>query len=237
MGANYNTILIPAFDRNALLGAITGFLAEHRAVVQQVEQQTRRGVPFATKAATVVLFGAPCVSGWLPVTAWGDGLIPDSYRSWNRENSMACWLSRVVGPVIYLFSQDSGYVAGYSVFAEGEQVEALTLPWKDGVAIDDDFRPSLPPPGKKTRLGESLGEPNFDYLRFARDYRSLEEATGSLVAKFAIDVHLMDPLHMTRGHGLAVDGGSYAQVELDGWTCITWRRRREPGASADRPRD
>ena len=87
-------------------------------------------------------------------------------------------------------------------------------------------------------LGELLGEPELDYQRFARGVRNLEEATGTLVAKFGLGVHLMDPLHMVRGLGLAVSRGRHVEVELEGWSCVTWRRSRaEPGAAPDRPRD
>jgi hypothetical protein len=165
-------------------------------------------------------------------------LIPDSYRFWNRDNPLARSLSRVLCPVIYLFSTNSGYVAGYSIFTNGEQVETQALPWKDGVALNEDDRPPLPPPGTKTALGEALGEPMFDYPRFARGFRSLEKATATLVAKFGSEAHLMDPLDMSRGYALAVDGGRTVRVELAGWTCVTWRRgRAEPGAPAYGGRD
>src|SRR5262245_21372906 len=145
MGANYNTILVSALGRNELLGAIAGFLAEHGAAIELVEQQERRGAPFATPSASTVLFGPPTASRWVPVTSWGDALI--GYPLWYTANPLAGWLSRTVSPVIYLFSLDSGCVAGYSVFLDGDQVEVQTLPAK--VDVDEpDFTPPLPPPAK-----------------------------------------------------------------------------------------
>jgi len=75
MGACYNTILVPALDRDAILGAVGRFLGEHGAKIVRVENQTHPGEPFATNSAKVVLFGSPSASGWLPITSWADGLI------------------------------------------------------------------------------------------------------------------------------------------------------------------
>src|SRR5436305_15149657 len=81
VGACYNTILLPSLGRDSLLGAITGYLAEHGAEVERVERQYRRGAPFATNPTKPVLFGPPSGSGWVPVTPWGDGLAPSPVGS------------------------------------------------------------------------------------------------------------------------------------------------------------
>jgi hypothetical protein len=220
MGANYNTILAPAARRDQLLGAIDRFLAAYGAAVELVEEQERRGAPFTTHSASTVLFGPPTSTGWVPVTSWGDALIP--YPLWYTVNPLAAELSRMVAPVLYLFSFDSGCVAGYSVFESGEQVEAQMLPWREGVE-EPDFTPRLPPPTMPTLLGKALRDPSFDYQRFARTVGNLEQATAALVARFGLDAHLMDPLHMDEGNALAVIDGDYVDVDLVGWTCASYR--------------
>jgi hypothetical protein len=221
MGANYNTILAPTVRREQLLGAIDCFLSAHGATVELVEEQELRGIPFTSSSASTVLFGPPTSSGWVPVTSWGDALIP--YPLWYTVNPLAAWLSRTVTPVLYLFSFDSGGVAGYSVFEGGEQVEAETLPAREGVD-EPDFTPLLPPPTMPTLLGKALRDPSFDYKRFARTIRNLEKATAALVARFGLDAHLMDPLQMDEGQGLAVLDGDYVAVDLAKWSCVTYRR-------------
>jgi hypothetical protein len=236
MGANYNTILAPAMRHDQLLVGIGRFLNANGAAVEVVEEQERRGAPFASHSASTVLFGPATPSGWVPLTSWGDALIP--YPLWYTANPLAAELSRTVAPVLYLFSFDSGCVAGYSVFEGGEQVEAQTLPWRDGVE-EPDFTPTLPAPTVPTLLGKALRDPSFDYTRFARGTGNLEAATAALVARFGLDAHLMDPLHMDEGHGLAVIHGDYVEVDLAGWSCVSYRRQasgRTSSSSRRQPR-
>jgi hypothetical protein len=223
MGACYNTILLPALDRDALLEAIAAFLQQHGAEVERVEHQKRPGEPFAINATKVVLFGPPSESGWVPVTSWGDSLI--EYPLWYTANPLARSLSQARSPAIYLFSFDAGFVAGYSVFVDGKQVEGQAVPWKEGVDVYKDFTLPVAPPEPESRLGAALGDPAFDYVRFARGFRSVEKATGALVARFGVAAPVMDPLHMTKGEGLALVGGRYEPVALQGWSCVTYRRR------------
>lgn len=150
MGACYNTILLPVLGRDALLTGIAEFLAEHGAEIACVEDQERPGQAFATNAAMVVLFGPPAESGWIPVTSWGDGLVP--YPQWYTANPMARSMSRVAREAIYLFSFDAGFVAGSGVFTAGEHVEGQVVPWRQSAPVDPDFAlPALFWPGVSAR--------------------------------------------------------------------------------------
>jgi len=220
MGASYNTILVPALDRNAILGAVGSFLGEHGAKIVRVENQMHSGAPFATNSAKVVLFGSPSASGWLPVSSWADGLI--AYPTWYQANPLAASLSRSASLAIYLFSVDSGFVAGYTAFVGGGLVEGQTVPWKDGESVGPDFDLPVSAPGHDNRLRAALNDADFDYVRFIRRFPSVEEATGALMARFGLDCHLMDPLDMLDGRGLALVDGQYVDVPLTGWSCITY---------------
>jgi hypothetical protein len=238
MGACYNTILLPTLGRDALLEAIAAFLDKHGAEVERVQHQKRRGEHFVFTTTGYVLFGPPSEAGWIPVASWGDRL--SEFPVWYTANPLARSLSQARSPAIYVFSFDAGLVAGYSVFADGDQVEGQTAPWKEGVSVGNDFALPAPPPGPNSRLGAALGDPAFDYVRFVRSFRNVEIATGALVARFGVAAHLMDPLHMTKGQGQALVGGRSELVTLRGWSCVSYRRRggnAEPAAAADRPRD
>jgi hypothetical protein len=228
MGACYNTILLPSLSREALLQAIGEYLADHGAVVEAVARQERPEEAFAAGSAKTVLYGPPSEAGWVPISSWGDSLLGIGYPVWYTANPLARALSRHRSPAIYLFSFDAGLVAGYSVFINGDLVEGQTVPWKEGALVGPEFAMGAPPPRENSHLGAALGEADFDYVKFARSFRSVERATGELVARFGLVAHLMDPLHMTEGHGLALIDGQYRRAPLDGWSCVIYRRRGGP---------
>jgi len=133
-------------------------------------------------------------------------------------------LSYTLGPVIYLFTYDAGFVAGYSIFKGGQQVEAMSLTPKVEWPLGE-FAPALAAPAKPTNLGELLGDANFDFEGFMRGFQWLEVATAALAARLGASVHLIDPLDVQDGDGaLVVENGEYKQVGLPGWFGIYYEK-------------
>jgi hypothetical protein len=133
-------------------------------------------------------------------------------------------LSHTVRQVVYLFTYDAGYCAGYSIFKGGRQMEAKSLMHKVEWPLGE-FAPALRAPSPPTNLGEILGDATFDFGRFMRGFDCLEVATAALAARLGASVHLIDPLDVQDGDGaLVVENGQYKQVSLPGWFGVYYEK-------------
>src|SRR5947209_3937489 len=126
MAASYNTILVPVADRETVITAIADALRRlgQRMVYREVPASYADG--FQYRSVQMIFGGPQGTSRWVPLSSWGDG-IPTKFPEWYRTNPLAMALSCILSPVIYLFTYDAGLVAGYSIFKDGQQVEALSL--------------------------------------------------------------------------------------------------------------
>jgi hypothetical protein len=219
MGACYNTILVPAAEREVVLVAISDALQRLGRRVAHHEAPLTYEDGFHYRSARMIFVGPRGESRWVPLSSWGDSL-PCPFPAWYRTNPLAMALSRSLSPVLYLFSYDAGCVAGYSIFEGGQQVEARSLTPRPDWPLDE-FSPPLDPPPRPSLLGGLLGDPQFDYESFARGYRRLEIATAALAGRLGVPVHLIDPLHVQDGEGaIVVESGEYKLVSLPGWMAV-----------------
>src|SRR5262245_48235257 len=144
MGACYNTILVPAVEREKLFSMIGDalFRLDYRIVHREEPASYTDGFHYPS---VQMIFGGPAGDGpWVPLSSWGDG-IPCEFPEWYRRNPLAMALSWSLSPVIYLFTYNAGYVAGYSIFKGGQQVEAMSLTASVERHLGE-FSPPLAPP-------------------------------------------------------------------------------------------
>lgn len=226
MAACYNMILVPAEERETVFAAVADALwrLDCRVVHREEPASYREG--FQYRSVEMIFGGPPGGSRWVPLSSWGDGMLC-RFPEWYRRNPLAMALSHTLSPAIYLFTYDAGFVAGYSVLEKGEQVEAMSLPWREELPLGE-FTPPLPSPAKPTKLGRILGDVEFEFERFMRAFRSLEVAAAALAARLGAPVHLIDPLDVQDGDGaLVVEEGKYKPVTLDGWFGIYYEKDAE----------
>jgi hypothetical protein len=227
MGACYNTILVPAVEQEPVLAAIRDALERLCCRLVHREEPAPDDGGFHYRSVRMVFVGRPGRSGWLQLSSWGDGL-SCPFPNWYRKNPLAMALSWNLSPVLYLFSFDAGCVAGYSMFENGQQVEAQSLTPRPHRSLNE-FTCPLEPPRPPSRLGRALGDPEFDYEIFARGFRGLEVATAALAIRLGVPVHLIDPLDIQDGDGaIVLEDGKYRRVSLPGWVGVYY----EKGAAA-----
>ncbi|HYT88840.1 MAG TPA: hypothetical protein VEL76_09040 [Gemmataceae bacterium] len=223
MGACYNTILVPAVEQSLIFTALEDALGRLRRRIVYHEAPRIYADGFHYRSVQMIFVGPAGQSRWVPLSSWGDGL-PGPFPTWYRANPLAMSLSRSLSPVIYLFSFDAGYVAGYSIFKEGEQVEAQSLTWRAAAPLGE-FSPPLKPPQPPSLLGQLLEDPDFDYGAFRRRFRNLEVAMAALAARLGTTPHLLDPLHIQDGDGaIVVEAGEYKPVGLPGWVGVYYEK-------------
>lgn len=216
MGANYNTILVPGSQSENVVAAVAEALRSYGLTIVHQAAASKEGF---SCASTQMIFIGPADKGrWLPITASGAGF-RSSVETWCCENPLASSLSQTVEPVIHLFSHDSGYAAGYSIFEDGNHREAQSLGCRSMSASD--FVSPIVPPRPPTLLGALLGQPDFDYESFARSFDNLEIATAALAVRLNASVHLLDPCDIDDGDGgITLVNGEYRSVGVIGWTGI-----------------
>ena len=220
MGASYNTIIVPSTDLESIVTSIDQALYRlDRRIVHREEPRSYQD-GFHYNSGEPVFVGLPDVCRWVPVTAWGN-LLPDSpWYAWYTVNPLALNLSLSLEPVVYFFSYNSGFVAGYSIFQGGNQVEAQSLAWQAAVALEE-FTPPVESLQDRTLLGKLMGQSEFDYEGFARSFDSLEVATAELAARFGLAVHLLDPFDIQDGDGgIVIEDGEYKVADLTGWIAV-----------------
>jgi hypothetical protein len=134
MAACYNTILVPAVERETLFAAIDDAL--HRLGCRTVfrEEPASYEDGFRYRSVQVIFGGQSGGSPWVPLSSWGD-VFSCKFPEWYRRNPLAMALSWSLNPVIYLFTYDAGYVVGYSIFKGGQQVEAMFPDLQIGLAV------------------------------------------------------------------------------------------------------
>src|SRR5262249_46583179 len=142
----------------------------------------------------VFFIGPNTSSPWIPLAyQGGPRMLRVSGQDNYSRNPFAAYLSRSLSPVLFLWSLDSGYVSGYSLYEKGDLTESEVL-FCSSARIQDELFPNekVPTIGRRGRLGYYLHDPEFDYKRFTSQFGSLEEATGMLAAQLGLDVHLID---------------------------------------------
>jgi hypothetical protein len=223
MGACYNTILVPAVEREDVVAAISDALGRLGRRIVHREEPAAYEDGFHYRSVMMIFVGPSGTSPWVPLSCWGDGL-PGKFPDWYRTNPLAMSLSVSLSPVVYLFSYDAGYVAGYSIFEGGQQVEAQSLTPRSDWPLAD-FSSPLKPPQRPSLLGKAVGEPGFDYEAVARGFEWLEIATAELAARLGVTPHLIDPLHIQDGDGaIIVEGGEYNVVSLPKWIALYYEK-------------
>ncbi len=234
MGANYDMILIPAVEREALFKTLEDALAQlGQVVVHREEPEIYDG--FHHRSVKIIFVGPQSACRWLPISATGCGLWR-SVSEWCLANPLARSLSRILSPVVYLFSYDSGAEAGYSIFVDGERAESQSVGRHPAVHLGE--QPPSPPttPGSAL-LGELLNEPGFGYQDFMDgfkkgSYKNLEVATAAFAARLGVSPHLLEPYGIDDGDGgIVVENGEYEYVSLDGWMAVYYDTARVEGSS------
>ena len=163
---------------------------------------------------------------WVPVVA-NCSTLKISLCDWYNLNPLARHLSAGTGASIYLWCYDSGYVAGYSLFLQGELEEAQTVFSRSVMGEDTKLMPGVPIPDDhqgQTSLATVLNNPEFDYRQFMKHYDDLEDATAAFVVSFGVVEHLCDFDLLARGMGgVAVIEGKYQPISLsDEWVVIIY---------------
>jgi hypothetical protein len=223
LGACYNTILVPTVNQDIALAAVGEALERLGCRMVHREEPAPSQGGFHYRSVRMILVGLPGRSGWLPLSSWGDGL-SCPFPDWYRKNPLAMALSLSLSPVFYLFSFDAGWVAGYSVFEGGQQVEAQSLTSRPDRSLKE-FTPPLKPPQLPSRLGRALDEPQFEFETFARGFQRLEVAVAALASRLGVPVHLIDPLDVQDGDGaIVLEDGKYRRVSPSGWVGLYYEK-------------
>ncbi|MBC7821695.1 MAG: hypothetical protein IAG10_32825 [Planctomycetaceae bacterium] len=214
---------MPSVDREPVLAAIGDALDQLGYRIVHREEPSRYEDGFQYRSVQTIFVGPSGGSRWVPLSSWGDGL-PCEFPDWYRRNPLAMSLSRSLSPIIYLFTDNAGAVAGYSIFTDGQQVEAQSLTPRLDRPLAESSLPFVPSE-KPTILAGLLGDPEFDYEAFMRGFRSLEVAIAALAARLDVSVHLIDPLDVQDGEGaIVVEGGEYRQVSLPSWIGVYYEK-------------
>lgn len=211
MGASYNTIALRLPTQNLAVTAVTAALDSLGLPVNDI-------IPLESNISTtrVVIVGQPLENEWIPITSWGDGM-SCTFPRWYSANPLALALSRGIDNVVYIFSYNSGQLAGYRIFGHQKAIESRTVDGPSG-ELSNAFRP-IP----SARLTVLLDEPLFDYETFMGQYQSLEVGTAQFAKRLGLFPHLLDAIDLLDGDGaIAVDKDQYTQSIPSGWVAIAY---------------
>jgi len=135
MAASYNTFLLPQVKRELLLAAIENAIHRlgHRIVHFEAPDSYEAG--FQYPSVSPIFIGPSNGSGLIPISSWGDGVCP--FPQGYRSNPLALNLSWTLSPIITIFSYNAGSVAGYSIFDNGQHVEAQSVTWQSEYPLNE----------------------------------------------------------------------------------------------------
>lgn len=223
MGASYSTILVPAAERAVVLTNIGNALDALGCQVVHREEPSTHEEGFNYPSNKAIFIGPANNSRWVELATCGEGLT-DKQDVEDHISPLALSLSRSLSPVISYYSLDSGYVAGYRIFCEGQQKESRSMTWRSDARPTEPLL-SLPTTQKPSLLGTILNIANFDYDTFMRGYASFEIATAALAERLGASVHLIDPLGIQDGDGaINIVRGKYKKVELPNWIAVYYEK-------------
>jgi len=213
MGAYYDIIVSPA---GGAIDHVRRFLATRNLSCHQ--SSALLDTPIPDEAA--ILISGP-ENGWVQVLARCAPLMI-SATEWYHYNPLARYLSTHLGDSVHLWSLDSGFAVGYTLFSAGEKRECQTL-FSRHAGGDSELPVGIPVPEEKRghALGHLLGDMTYNFSESIRKYSSLEIGLSELVARFGFAVHLVDYYDAVDDkQGISVDDGQYCVVELSEWNAV-----------------
>lgn len=219
MGANYDMMIVRSLHQESVIRSLDLFLATRGMAVTGVI-----AVADASRERTddLVFVGPDRYAPWIPLACVAQNMKITS-EQWFGTNPLAVHISHSLGPVIFLWSLDSGMASGYGVYENGTLAESRTAFGHS--ASKEILHPGVPTPPniKGDRLKVYLNDPFFDYEKYSLGSVSLEDATAGLAARFGLDVHLIDACSVAEEEpSVAIANGVRRWVRLDDWVAVKY---------------
>jgi hypothetical protein len=227
LGANYDMILVAGASQSQVVDSVTAFLQQQGYCKRDVVSHDTFLENRPEQTDMVCFIGPQRGDGWLPVVA-NCSTLRVSLSDWFNTNPLARHLSMGTRASIHIWSQDSGFAAGYSMFLQGQQQETRTVFWAGASQRPSLLMPNVPVPEYhgSTTLGNVLNKPEFDYGAFVSGYRNLEHATAAIADSFGVLEQLCDFDHLARGKdAMTIFDKKYLPISLsDEWVVIIYER-------------
>jgi len=222
MGANYDLILTPANVPSTLDRHIHDFLLTRGLRVEAVSDLVTARI----SGDKVILYSPPA-SCWLQVLG-SCSAIGIELGTWFHCNPLAGYLSTQLAHCIHLWSLDSGFVAGYSIYTNGNKSECecvFSVHARSTREIIDGVPTPLSLPGQQ--LKSLLGH-ETDFASFIAQYEDLEIGVAALVARIGFKVHLVEYYNaIDDKQGSVIVGSNYEAIQLTGWTAIQFDNKAD----------
>jgi len=221
MAASYEVMIVPSHMRKLVIDSIDRFLSARGFRIRKQQTQQQPGEPLELATNKVLFVGRyDPTSAWLPVSAWASEMGVDRC-TWYASNPLAAKISVATRRVVFLWTLKAGLTAGFGLWLDGERRELQVVGELGELQLSEDLSAGC------SQLAACLKETGFDYREFmARFDGDNQLGTAALAAKFGLNAHLIDIMDLIDGEGaIAVENGEYKQVDLLGWTAITFDRR------------
>jgi hypothetical protein len=219
MGANYEVLLCPASPEDDLVEILGSFLSlRDLAIVAVGELGT-----IEVKDERVIVLSPPC-NGWVQIVANLVGLRVNP-TEWVESNPLAGFLSVRRGYGVHIWSDDSGYDCGYSLYVGGDKRECACV-FTSHARNRQELWSGVPAPSNRygARLGELIGQKDYDFSAEVAKQRCLEIGLAKVVSMFGFGIHLLDYYEvLDEKEGIAVQEVKYSAVALSGWIAIEFQ--------------
>ena len=220
MGANYDMMIIRAASQENVIESLSLFL-QTRGLTAVSVASVGESHPARWQTDNVVFVGPGRLAPWIPLACVAANM-RISCDQWFATNPLATFISKCLAPVIFLWSLDSGWASGYSVYERGEITERQVA-FSPSAGNKEFLYPGIPTPRMilGDRLKTFLSDPQFDYEQYSSSFGALEKATGCLASRFGLDVHLIDASSAAEGEScVTIRDGSYQAVDLVDWAAL-----------------
>jgi hypothetical protein len=219
MGANYDVLIASGAVQSDVLTSAAKFLAKRSLNLTGIVPLHDANI----NDDCAILVSMP-ENRWIGIVASAPGIrVP--LAEWFNENPLGVYLSEAVRTVVHLWSLDSGYVAGYTVYSSGKRIGGECV-FANEATSKDELMPGVPAP--KDRNGGALSRllgAQYDFVREMRKCPNLEIGLASLVAQFGFAAQLLDYYEAIDDHrGIAVVGNKYVTVDLCTWAALVFTR-------------
>jgi hypothetical protein len=215
MGANYDLIISRGAPEKDLVEIISHFLSATGLEVAQVGKLQSLDIP-DDKAILL----SPPTGGWIEMAALPSAM-EITLATWFHFNPVAAHVSRSVGECIHLWSLDSGYVAGYTVYLDGELAGRECIFSRKAKSRNEVMAGVPTPEQRPSKALATALQTAYDFAADLCHYSNLEVGMAALVSRFGFHVHLLDFYEATEEKiGIAVLNSKYVDVDLTDWTAI-----------------